>query len=271
MAGRIAEQVLSNPLIEELRAAGAGAGALMTARVAVLAFPGSCDDRDALRAVGLVGAEPVRVWHADDDLAGADAVIVPGGFSYGDYLRPGALAALSPAMAAVREFAAAGGPVLGICNGFQVLTEAGLLPGDPAPQHAPAVPLRGGGAAGAARVGLAPRSGRGRCARDPGQAPRRLLLRHGRAARRARFRRAGAPALRAQPQRLDRVDRLRDQRRRQRGRAHAPSRARRRPAAGLGRRPHPAPGPDRAGRPSGRRPGSCGPFAMLELPRRSSV
>jgi phosphoribosylformylglycinamidine synthase subunit PurQ / glutaminase len=101
----------------------------MTARVAVIAFPGSCDDRDALRAVELVGAEPVRVWHADDDLGGAGAVIVPGGFSYGDYLRPGALAALSPAMSAVRALAEAGGPVLGVCNGFQVLTEAGLLPG----------------------------------------------------------------------------------------------------------------------------------------------
>jgi phosphoribosylformylglycinamidine synthase len=101
----------------------------VSARVAVLAFPGSCDDRDALRAVELVGAEPVRVWHADSDLGGAAAVIVPGGFSYGDYLRPGALAALSPAMTAVRELAAAGGPVLGVCNGFQVLTEAGLLPG----------------------------------------------------------------------------------------------------------------------------------------------
>jgi phosphoribosylformylglycinamidine synthase subunit PurQ / glutaminase len=101
----------------------------MTIRVAVIAFPGSCDDRDAFRAVELMGAEPVRVWHADDDLDGAHAVIVPGGFSYGDYLRPGALAALSPAMAAVSALAAAGGPVLGVCNGFQVLTEAGLLPG----------------------------------------------------------------------------------------------------------------------------------------------
>ena len=101
----------------------------MSVRVGVVAFPGSCDDRDALRAVELVGAEPVRVWHADADLHGAEAVIVPGGFSYGDYLRPGALAALSPAMGAVRELADAGGPVLGICNGFQVLTEAGLLPG----------------------------------------------------------------------------------------------------------------------------------------------
>jgi phosphoribosylformylglycinamidine synthase len=101
----------------------------MSVRVAVIAFPGSCDDRDAVRAVELVGAEPVRVWHADEDLAGAVAVIVPGGFSYGDYLRPGALAALSPAMAAVQALAEAGGPVLGVCNGFQVLTEGGLLPG----------------------------------------------------------------------------------------------------------------------------------------------
>ena len=98
-------------------------------RVGVLVFPGSCDDRDAVRAVELIGAEAVRVWHGDDHLSGADAVIVPGGFSFGDHLRCGALAALSPAMAAVRAHADAGGPVLGVCNGFQVLTEAGLLPG----------------------------------------------------------------------------------------------------------------------------------------------
>jgi phosphoribosylformylglycinamidine synthase len=98
-------------------------------RVGVVSFPGACDDRDALRAVSLMGAEPVRLWHADADLQGVDAVIVPGGFSYGDYLRPGALASLSPAMRGVRDHAAAGRPVLGICNGFQVLTESGLLPG----------------------------------------------------------------------------------------------------------------------------------------------
>lgn len=98
-------------------------------RVGVLVFPGSCDDRDALRAVELMGAEPVRIWHRDADLSGAAAVIVPGGFSFGDHLRCGALAALSPAMAAVRAHADAGGAVLGVCNGFQVLTEAGLLPG----------------------------------------------------------------------------------------------------------------------------------------------
>jgi len=98
-------------------------------RVGVLVFPGSCDDRDALRAVELIGAEAVRVWHGDDHLSGADAVIVPGGFSFGDHLRCGALAALSPAMTAVRAHADSGGPVLGVCNGFQVLTEGGLLPG----------------------------------------------------------------------------------------------------------------------------------------------
>ena len=98
-------------------------------RIGVVTFPGSCDDRDALAAVELMGAEPVRLWHGDGDLGGADAVVLPGGFSYGDYLRCGAIARFSPVMTAVADFARAGGPVLGICNGFQVLCEAGLLPG----------------------------------------------------------------------------------------------------------------------------------------------
>ncbi len=97
-------------------------------RWGVLQFPGSCDERDALHACSLLG-EARLVWHEERDLAGIDAVVVPGGFSYGDYLRAGAIARFSPAMEAVSDFAAAGGPVLGICNGFQVLCEAGLLPG----------------------------------------------------------------------------------------------------------------------------------------------
>jgi phosphoribosylformylglycinamidine synthase I len=94
----------------------------------VLQFPGSCDERDALHACGLLG-EARLVWHEDRDLGGVDAVVIPGGFSYGDYLRAGAIARFSPAMEAVAGFADSGGPVLGICNGFQVLCEAGLLPG----------------------------------------------------------------------------------------------------------------------------------------------
>jgi phosphoribosylformylglycinamidine synthase len=94
----------------------------------VLQFPGSCDERDALHACSLL-SEARLVWHEERDLGGIDGVVVPGGFSYGDYLRAGAIARFSPAMEAVAELAAAGGPVLGICNGFQVLCEAGLLPG----------------------------------------------------------------------------------------------------------------------------------------------
>ena len=94
----------------------------------VIQFPGSCDDRDALNGAGRVG-DARLLWHEDTDLSGIDAVIVPGGFSYGDYLRVGAIARFSPVMGAVAEFASDGRPVLGICNGFQVLCEAGLLPG----------------------------------------------------------------------------------------------------------------------------------------------
>src|SRR5690625_50794 len=98
-------------------------------RIGVVQFPGSCDERDAAFAISTVGAEPVLLWHDTADLHGADAVVVPGGFSYGDYLRAGAIASLSPVMGAVGVFAERGGPVLGVCNGFQVLCEAGLLPG----------------------------------------------------------------------------------------------------------------------------------------------
>lgn len=101
----------------------------MTARIGVVTFPGSLDDRDALRAVRLAGAEPVPLWHRDRNLQQVDAVVLPGGFSYGDYLRAGAISRFAPVMDTVIEQAGAGMPVLGICNGFQVLTETHLLPG----------------------------------------------------------------------------------------------------------------------------------------------
>ncbi len=99
------------------------------ARVAVVVFPGSQDDRDTALALQAVGAEATLVWHGEEELPPVDAVILPGGFSYGDYLRCGAIARFSPVMRAVARFARGGGPVLGICNGFQILCEAGLLPG----------------------------------------------------------------------------------------------------------------------------------------------
>jgi phosphoribosylformylglycinamidine synthase I len=101
----------------------------MTARVGVITFPGSLDDTDAARAVRLAGAEPVLLWHGDPSLHGVDAVILPGGFSYGDYLRCGAIARFAPVMTELVAAAGAGLPVLGICNGFQILCEAHLLPG----------------------------------------------------------------------------------------------------------------------------------------------
>jgi len=101
----------------------------VSVRIGVITFPGSLDDRDAQRAVRIAGAEPVALWHGSHDLEGVDALVLPGGFSYGDYLRSGAIAALSPIMAEVKDAAASGMPVLGICNGFQMLVEAHLLPG----------------------------------------------------------------------------------------------------------------------------------------------
>jgi phosphoribosylformylglycinamidine synthase len=98
-------------------------------RVGVVTFPGSLDDRDASRAVRYAGGEPVALWHGDDDLQGVAAVVLPGGFSYGDYLRCGAIARFAPVMRSVVDRARAGMPVLGICNGFQILCEAHLLPG----------------------------------------------------------------------------------------------------------------------------------------------
>jgi phosphoribosylformylglycinamidine synthase subunit PurQ / glutaminase len=98
-------------------------------RVGVITFPGTLDDVDAVRAVRLAGGEPVSLWHAEHDLRGVDALVVPGGFSYGDYLRAGAIAARAPIMDEVVAAADRGMPVLGICNGFQILCEAGLLPG----------------------------------------------------------------------------------------------------------------------------------------------
>jgi phosphoribosylformylglycinamidine synthase len=101
----------------------------MAARVGVVTFPGSNCELDVVEAIHSLGGSAELLWHADRSLGGVDAVVLPGGFAHGDYLRPGAIARFSPIMEAVREHAAAGGPVVGICNGFQVLTETGLLPG----------------------------------------------------------------------------------------------------------------------------------------------
>ena len=101
----------------------------MSARIGVVTFPGTLDDRDAARAVRIAGGVPVELWHGDDDLKGVDAVILPGGFSYGDYLRCGAISRFAPVMNSIVDGAKGGLPVLGICNGFQILVESHLLPG----------------------------------------------------------------------------------------------------------------------------------------------
>ena len=107
----------------------------MAPRVGVVVFPGTNCELDAAYALEHAGAEAVTLFHADTDLQGVDAILLPGGFSYGDHLRCGALARFTPIMVAIAEFAAAGGPVLGICNGFQILCEADLLPGILTPNH----------------------------------------------------------------------------------------------------------------------------------------
>jgi len=101
----------------------------VSARIGVVTFPGTLDDRDAARAVRIAGGEPVELWHSDDDILGVDAVILPGGFSYGDYLRCGAISRFAPVMNSIINGAKGGLPVLGICNGFQILVESHLLPG----------------------------------------------------------------------------------------------------------------------------------------------
>jgi phosphoribosylformylglycinamidine synthase len=101
----------------------------VSARIGVVTFPGTLDDRDAARAVRIAGGEPIELWHGDDDILGVDAVILPGGFSYGDYLRCGAISRFAPVMNSIIDGAKGGLPVLGICNGFQILVESHLLPG----------------------------------------------------------------------------------------------------------------------------------------------
>ena len=234
----LCEKLLANPLIEDYEIESLD-GAVM--RWGVLQFPGSCDERDALHACELSGGEARLVWHEERDLDGIDAVVVPGGFSYGDYLRAGAIARFSPAMEAVAEFAAAGGPVLGICNGFQVLCEAGLLPGALLLNESlrficRQVELH---RRRASRAGHIDRSRPVGDAVDPGQARRRAVLGAGGDARRARGERAGRLPLRAgaEPERVGARHRRGAQRGRQRARPDAPPRARGRPADRVDRRP----------------------------------
>jgi phosphoribosylformylglycinamidine synthase len=136
--GEPAPEAPEPPAATETAAPATGAAAEPVGPVpliGVVTFPGSCDDRDAVHAIELVGARAIPLWHGEDWLDDVDGVVIPGGFSYGDYLRCGAIARFSPVMQAVRRFAETGGAVLGICNGFQVLCEAGLLPGVLRPNH----------------------------------------------------------------------------------------------------------------------------------------
>ena len=132
-AREIADKLLANPVIEDFydprRWMPRRGGGRLTMRIGVVTFPGSLDDGDAARAARIAGADVVRLWHGDPDLHGVDAVVLPGGFSYGDYLRCGAIARFAPVMETIIDAARGGLPVLGICNGFQILCEAHLLPG----------------------------------------------------------------------------------------------------------------------------------------------
>ena len=210
-------------------------------RIAVVVFPGSNDDRDAELALERLGADAVRVWHTEPELpAGTAAVVLPGGFSYGDYLRCGAIARFSPVMAAVVRFADEGGLVLGICNGFQILTEAGLLPGALRPNESLSFVCRD---VALDRRAVPTRRSPSRC-----EAEQRLTIpvKHGDGcwfadagdARGARGGRTDPPPLRAgrEPERRRRRRRGRLQRARKRVRPDAAPRARGRPAARLDRR-----------------------------------
>ena len=152
----VADRLLANPVIEEsaVTVRAEGGGRLMAVRVGVVNFPGTNCEHDAVLALERVGASADLVWHGDTSVSGYDALILPGGFAHGDYLRPGAIARFSPVMDAVGRFAAEGGPVVGICNGFQVLTEAGLLPGRPPEEPWAPLPLHhGDGPGGVVRLG----------------------------------------------------------------------------------------------------------------------
>ena len=246
----LCEKLLANPLIEDYEIRD-------PVIWGVLQFPGSCDERDALHACELAAGEARLVWHEETDLSGVDGIVVPGGFSYGDYLRAGAIARFAPAMEAVAEFAAAGGPVLGICNGFQVLCEAGLLPGALLPNRSCASSAaRSSSIAARRRLDLARRG------IDGGERSRSRSS-------------TGAAATTRRPEMLDGLEAngqvafryaeghnpngsVRDiagvtQRGRQRDRADAPSRARGRRADRLDRRARAVPGAGRGSRRERRR------------------